>query len=89
MTKADRALVDTFMKAQAEPTGRMFSENVLAGIKACLAARSEAIQKAYDHLMNLQPHIEQLPKEYRGFIDPHVDEAMKLLASLLPQRSPE
>lgn len=37
MTEADRRLVDIFMKAQAEPEGRIFSENVLAGLKAVLA----------------------------------------------------
>lgn len=44
------------------------------------------IQAAHDHLMNLQPHIAQLPKQYQGFIDPHVDEAMKLLSACLPQK---
>ena len=37
MTKEERDLVDVFMRAQAEPEGRPFSENVLAGIKAVQA----------------------------------------------------
>lgn len=36
-------------------------------------------EKAHGHLMNMQPHIAQLPERYRPFIDSHVDEAMKLL----------
>jgi hypothetical protein len=48
---------------------------------AALAQRAEVapMQAAYNHLMNLQPHIAQLPKEYQPFIDSHVDEAMKAL----------
>ena len=49
MTKEDRDLVDVFMKAQAEPTGRIFSENVLAGIKAVLAyKKSSRIMEAIE-----------------------------------------
>jgi hypothetical protein len=33
----DKDLVRVFMEAQAAPEGRMFSENVLAGIRAALA----------------------------------------------------
>ena len=40
MTPEERRLVDVFMTAQAEPEGRMFSENILAGIKAVLNMRS-------------------------------------------------
>jgi len=36
MKPEDKRLVDIFMKAQAEPTGEMFSENVLRGLKAVL-----------------------------------------------------
>jgi hypothetical protein len=42
------------------------------------AARRDG-EMAYAHLMNLQPHIAQLPESYRGFIDPHVDMAMKAI----------
>ena len=62
---------------------RLNSALMLAGQRA--EPEAATIQKAHDHLINLQPHIAQLPKGYQGFIDPHVDEAMKLLASLLPQ----
>jgi hypothetical protein len=37
MTAYEKALVKTFMDAQAQPEGRMFSENVLAGLKAVMA----------------------------------------------------
>lgn len=37
MTDYEKALVKTFMDAQAQPEGRMFSENVLAGLKAVMA----------------------------------------------------
>ncbi len=37
------------------------------------------ISKAHDELMNLQPCIGQLPKQYRPFIDAHVDVAMGIL----------
>ena len=36
MTAEESRLVDIFMKTQAEPTGEMFSENVLRGLKAVL-----------------------------------------------------
>ncbi len=39
-----------------------------------------AMQDAHDHLMNLQPHIAQLPKLIQPFIDSHVDCAMASLA---------
>lgn len=39
MTPDESKLVNIFMEAQAKPEGRMFSENVLAGIKAVLAAQ--------------------------------------------------
>jgi hypothetical protein len=37
MTDYEKALVKTFMDAQAQPEGRLFSENVLAGLKAVMA----------------------------------------------------
>ncbi len=40
---------------------------------------SAVIQRAHDTLMNLQPHIGQLPKQYRLFVDGHVDIAMEIL----------
>lgn len=39
----------------------------------------DVVGKAHDELMNLQPCIGQLPKEYRLFIDPHVGVAMGIL----------
>ncbi len=39
----------------------------------------KTMQKAHDHLMNLQPHIGQLPKYCRPFIDVYVNEAMAIL----------
>lgn len=38
MSDEDRKLVDIFMAANATPQGRMFSEALLAGIKAVIAA---------------------------------------------------
>lgn len=43
MTPEDKALVALFMAAQAQPEGRLFSENILAG---CLAVRSKALEEA-------------------------------------------
>lgn len=37
------------------------------------------ITKAHNHLMNLQPHIAQLPKRDQPFIDSHVDMAIQAL----------
>ena len=37
------------------------------------------IERAHNMLINLQPHIAQLPKQYRPFIDSHVDVAMESL----------
>jgi len=48
MSPEDRRLVDIFMKAQAEPVGRMFSENVLRGLKAVLAERDSEAAKAIE-----------------------------------------
>jgi hypothetical protein len=42
ISREDRALVDVFMKAQAEPEGRIFSENILAGIKAAMRYRKQS-----------------------------------------------
>ncbi len=39
-------------------------------------------RRAHDELMNLQPHIAQLPEKYRPFIDSHVDIAMEILAAI-------
>ncbi len=38
-----------------------------------------AMKAAHDHLMNLQPHIGQLPEKVQPFIDSHVDLAMEIL----------
>ncbi len=42
-----------------------------------------AMQDAYNHLMNLQPHIEMLHKNSQPFIDSHVDCAMEKLKAAL------
>lgn len=44
---------------------------------------SEAVQAAYDQLVDLQPHIAQLPERNQPFIDTHVDIAMEHLRSIL------
>jgi hypothetical protein len=45
--------------------------------------KDAAILAAYDELMNLQPHIPQACKPgHGGFIDSHVDEAMRVLSSV-------
>lgn len=41
MSDADEKLLTTFMEAQNKLEGRLFSENVLAGIKAVLRMQSE------------------------------------------------
>ena len=46
------------------------------------------MQQAHDELMNLQPHIGQIPERHRPFIDSHVDVAMKLLACASGRREP-
>lgn len=40
ISKEDLELVNIFMQAQAKHEGRIFTENVLAGIKAVLAAKT-------------------------------------------------
>jgi len=41
----------------------------------------ERMQKAHNHLINLQPHIPQACYPgHESFIDSHIDEAMKLLS---------
>lgn len=48
------------------------------------------ITAALEHLMNLQPHIAQIPKRYQCFINPHVDMAMAHLDSASePPKPPE
>lgn len=55
-------------------------DEILAQGHRALAAESRE-REAYNHLMNLQPHIAQLPERYRPFIDSHVDEAMRALSA--------
>lgn len=51
-------------------------ESQLAQSDERVKALSEGLAKARTQLTNVQPHIAQLPKQDRPFIDSHVDEAI-------------
>lgn len=42
------------------------------------------VKQAITELINLQPHIAQLPEKYRPFIDAHVDKAIAALREMCP-----
>lgn len=53
---------------------------IIAKLQSDLREAETSKREAYDHLMNMQPHIAQLPEQYRPFIDSHVDAAMRALS---------
>jgi len=58
---------------------RMAMEREFAELRQDRQRLFEGAVEAIRHLENLQVHIAQLPKQYRPFIDSHVDMAMAAL----------
>lgn len=65
MAPEDRRLVEIFMNAQDSPPGRLFSENVLAGIKAILG-HSEAGVAVRGKLPTTEAHRQRHLELYRA-----------------------
>ena len=63
-----------------------YAEGFRAGQEAA-ERRAAALEKAFiavrDELVNLQPHIAQLDKAARPFIDAHVDKASRVINAVL------
>ena len=76
LTAATHDYLQVVDKLHAERKAREEADYILAELRA-------AANTAHTYLVNLQPHIAQLPKECQPFIDTHIDLAMETLRKLL------
>jgi hypothetical protein len=57
----------------------VWADKRIAELEADHSGLREQITNAERHLVNLQPHIAQLPEQYQLFIDTYVDLALECL----------